>query len=288
MQKFTKKFGVGILSLGLVCSVGFAADAKAPVAKQSFSAKLASVTPVAGYEEASFGGSLVFVAANSALGAGEIVAGRMNTNEIVLTLNAEGATAAANLVRSNAGARLAVYEGTRIVAAPVIEASMLKGTNLTVSTAPIAPSGPTISVVATKATANPGELVSFDVFLSSAADLRGYQVALDATGGTSGKLILSDVNQDTARADFVFGSAQILNASDLNGGRVVGALFNGTTDVTSQKYLGTFSYMASPDAAGTFTVKLRVSEDTALRDSASAPIGYQAGSAATVRIGNAR
>jgi hypothetical protein len=289
MQGFIRKLVAGSLACGLAVSAGFAADAKRPVGKGSnYSARLASVTPVAGYEEASFGGSLVFVAANASLGAGEIVAAVTNTSDIVLTLTAQGATSAANLVRANAGARLAVYEGSRIVAAPVIEPGMLKGTSLTASTSPIASSGPAINVVAQQATATPGALVSFDVYLTHAADLRGYQVALTVESGRSGQLTLVDIHQDTAREDFVFGSQQIVNAVDLNGHRMVAALFNGSTDVTAPKYLGTFTYQASADASGTFRVKASVSEETALRDSAGLPIGYQMGTVGAIQIGASR
>jgi hypothetical protein len=275
------QLGAGLLSLTFVASA-FAADK--PAAKGGdYSVKLASVTPVAGYEEASFGGSLIFTAANASLGAGEIVAATANTQNVVLTLTAQGASTAANLVRQNAGQRLAVLNNGRVVAAPVIEPGMIKGTTLTASTAPIAPAGPTLSVVAS--TEAPKGMHAFDVFLTGAMDLRGYQVALSADGGTNGKLNLVDIHQDATRADFVFGSEQIVNAVDLNGGRVVGALFVGSVDAATPKYLGTFTYQPSSDATGTFTVKVQVSEETMLRDSTNSPIGYQAGAAGTVQIG---
>jgi hypothetical protein len=272
--------------LGLIGSLGLAADAKSPAAKgTSYSARLASLTPSAGYDEAVFGSSTIFVASNAALGAGEIVAARVNASDIVLTLTADGATKAATLVRSHSGARLAVFDAERVVGAPVIDSAMLKGTSLTISTAAITPTGPAINVVASKATAAPGELVTFDVFVSPVADLKGYQVALEAWGGDSGKLTLIDIHQDTQRADFVYGSEQILNAVDLNGSRMVAALFTGSTDVTTPKYLGTYTFQSTPDARGTFNVRVQVSDETMLRNSQNTPIAYQAGTPGTIRVG---
>lgn len=290
MRSAMRVLSVGLLSLCVASSFVYAegkGESKGGKAG-GWSVRLGSVSPTAGFEEQSFGGTLVFVSANVSVGSADIASAAQTTNAINLTLTAQGATSVSSLIRSNAGQRIAVYDGARIVAFPVIEASMLKGTSLTASTSPIAPAGPTLNVKAVQATAAAGTMVSFDVYLSGASDLRGYQVAVDVTGGDNGKLTLADIHQDVNRADWVFAGQQIVNASDLNGSRVVAALWNGGVDAGSMKYIGTFSYQASDDASGTFTAKVRVSEDTALRDSNSAPIGYQAGAVGSVQIGATR
>lgn len=282
MSKVARMLGIGLMTVGLL-SAAVMAEGKGT----SYSIRLASQTQLAGYEEAVFGDSTLFVAANTAIGSVDIVGARATTSAIDLTLSANGATVAANLVRANAGQRLAVYEGQRIVAAPAIESGMLKGTTLTVSTAALTPMGTMLTVTSSKTTAQAGEMINVDVFVSQAQDLRGYQVAVEATGGKSGGLHLVDIHQDAARADWVFGGEQIVNAVDVNGSRMVAALFSGSTNVAMPKYLGTFSFQSTKDASGTFAVKVRASDETALRDSNSQPIGYHVGPAVLVNIGSA-
>jgi hypothetical protein len=274
MRNASKVFGAGLLSVGLVCSASFA----------DFSIRLASQTQTGGYEESAFRGSTVFVSPNVAIGAADIMSGRVGANNVELTLSSHGASAAATLLRANAGQRLAIYQDRAIVAAPLVDVNSLKGSTLTVSAAALPPIGPTLTIVPSKTSVNPGDLVSFDVFINAVQDLRGYQIALDVSG-KAGALQIADIAVDKTRADFVFGSEQVVDAGDTNGIRLVAALFAGSTSVTGQKYLGTFTYQTSKSTQGQFTATLRMNEDSALRDSNSLPIGFQAAGPATINVG---
>lgn len=289
MRKLMGLLGLGVLALGVG---GVRAEetkvVKSAPAKASVVIRLASDSAVAGWEEMSFNNVLLFLAPNAVLGGPDVAATRYaktDAGEVFeMTLTPAGATSAASVIKQNAGARLGVLVDGKVIAAPVIDGAMLKGTALTVSTAALTPRGPAINVVAAQPTVAADGLVSVDVFLSQANDLRGYQVALEAVGGRAGALQLVDIHQETARPDFIFGAQQIVNAVDVNGGRAVAALFTGTVDLTSPAYLATFTYKASSDAAGQFKIKVRVSDETALRDSNTNPIAYQAGQTATINI----
>ena len=68
------------------------------------------------------------------------------------------------------------------------------------------------------------------------------------------------------RQNYVFSGLSNVPALDESGVRLAGALYSGGVNVDTDKYLGTFTFRASVDASGTFTVDFRTTE-TLLRDS---------------------
>ncbi len=138
-----------------------------------------------------------------------------------------------------------------------------------------------VSLVVNSSALQSGGLLSVDVYLDNLVDLRGYQVALDVTGGTTGTLSRESVTVDTRHADpqgngdYVFFGSQSVTATDEIGGRLAAALYNGGVSSGSAKYAGTFTFRASMDASGTFNVGVRMA-DTLLRDSNIALIEAQA------------
>jgi len=148
--------------------------------------------------------------------------------------------------------------------------------------APLPPPSTTenvIFLVANPSTISRGELVSVDalVILGFTQDFRAYQVAVDVTGGTTGTLDQDSLSIDTTRGDFVFSAippGDVVIALDESGGRLASALYSGGVVGVSNEYLGTFTFRASPDAGGTFTISVRLA-DTLLRDSARAAVALQ-------------
>lgn len=275
--------GMALVCAGWIGSVAWAQASKAPA--PGMTARLASDAATPGYDAMPFGAGTIHVSKTVEFSPADLPEGReVEGRTLEIMMGPAGFEKLERLVREKGGQRLAIFRGDELVAAPVLEKRLISGNRLV---APLAPRGPVINVVAVNPRVQAGELVSFDVFLGSASDLRGYQVALDAVGGSAGRLDLVDIHIDTARADFVFGSEQAVQAGDLQQGRMVGAMFSGGVNRTTPSYLGTFTYRATPDAVGAFQVKVRTNDDTALRNGASSPIQYQAGTPGVVEIGGA-
>jgi hypothetical protein len=113
----------------------------------------------------------------------------------------------------------------------------------------------------------------FDVFAHNIPGLRTYQVKLEATGGSAGSLSMADVRIDEGRQDYVFFGNEAIKAADQSGLRLGGTLFSGgAVDVTTPKYLGTFWFRPSPDAAGTFTINAKMGMESFAQDAVNQTI----------------
>jgi len=143
---------------------------------------------------------------------------------------------------------------------------------------------PTIKLVASRSASRPGEVVAIDVFLENVVDLRGYQVALEVTGGQAGRVDVHEIAIDTGREDYVFDSSPAVTATDSVGARLAVALFRDGVQVSGPNYLGTFQVRASADAKGRFSVTLRAGQDSMLRASDGEAIPFRAGPAAVVNV----
>jgi cysteine-rich repeat protein len=114
----------------------------------------------------------------------------------------------------------------------------------------------TVSLQADRQRVAAGELIDVHVLLDSPQkDLRGYQLHLQARGGRSGSLELVDISiQDDD--DHVFSGLAFWQAFNvLNGQMVVGMDAPGVA-TAAEGYLATFTFRASPDAAGRFVIEL--------------------------------
>ena len=100
----------------------------------------------------------------------------------------------------------------------------------------------------------PGSLFEADVFADAFVDFRGYEIVLQATGGTTGSLVLEDILIDEERPDFVFNGLGPMSGADLPNARGMSVLMSGGVDSQTPVYLATFVFGASSDANGTFTV----------------------------------
>jgi hypothetical protein len=103
----------------------------------------------------------------------------------------------------------------------------------------------------------PGGVVAVDVTLTSdVADLRGYQLHLDVTGGQRGALKLVDI---VVREPGVFGTSggstpAAWQAFNVATGQMLAGRDQPGLPVPAGAHLATFVYSAGRDAAGTFTI----------------------------------
>jgi hypothetical protein len=145
-----------------------------------------------------------------------------------------------------------------------------------------APNGPEVSIVPRTSAANEGEIVSFDVFVTNAQDLRTYQIALDVVGQEGG-LIRVPGQIDATRPDFIFGADQNVNAVDDTTGRLGGVRFDGGVTVDRPVYLGTFNYEVPAGASGQFVARVRLGDDSFLADTNNKTMPFNStGAAVTV------
>jgi len=115
-------------------------------------------------------------------------------------------------------------------------------------------------LVPSATTVAPGGVVRLDVFADGLADVRGYQVAVEAGGGSAGTLVPGAVTISSYRDDYLFAGWAVSAVTDSTGVRLAGAVRGGGANPAGAVYLGSFEYRASGDAAGRFRVGLRPSE----------------------------
>ena len=132
-----------------------------------------------------------------------------------------------------------------------------------------------------------GEGVDIEVFIGTLADLGGYQVTLEVSGGTSGALVLADVTVDSTHPDYVFNGQTTVPSADVPHGRVGNALIGTPSGlpVSGPGYLATFSYVPCESATGDFHVSVVVGEDTLLMDSSATRLAYNGGSCTVIGVG---
>lgn len=141
-----------------------------------------------------------------------------------------------------------------------------------------------VSVVPRQNTVMPGDMVTFDVYVSNVESLRTYQFALQVTSNDTGRLVRDHGVVDLADADFVFSGRQVLQAVDEIHGRFGAVVFQGTANSTDRKYLGSYTYQVSEDAAGSFTISIAPGSISFLNDDTGEDIPFRI-SSATVTVG---
>jgi hypothetical protein len=137
------------------------------------------------------------------------------------------------------------------------------------------PGRATVSLVASKPYYEPDEEILIEVLLNRSLDLRGYQVALDASGGTTGYLLPADAQIHATRQDFVFAGLSSERTVDAARPSVTSVLPYGSVSAPTQHYLGTFAMRPSGDASGEFRLRLCMSDST-MTDSFGDPIELRA------------
>ena len=126
------------------------------------------------------------------------------------------------------------------------------------------------------------QAVNVNVYVDAADDLGAYEVSLEVAGGDAGSLELEDVLIDTNHEDYVFGTASVTKAVSLSGHKLGATLMDGGVVVAEPAYLGTFSYRASPDARGVFSVAVRPRPYSFINEPSGMPIPSETGEAAAI------
>ena len=226
----------------------------------------------AGYNQASLDGQSYFVSTQPLIRAEQI--GAVQSGPSSITLSGDFAAAKSGQVGVLADGQL-IAVGTLEVKKGEATITGLSAAQTQRVTGLLARKGATPTSAAFKIVptgqAN-GEYV-FDVFAQNIPGLRTYQVKLEATGGSAGSLSMADVRIDEGRQDYVFFGNEAIKAADQAGLRLGGTLFSGgSVDVTTPKYLGTFWFRPSPDAAGTFTINAKIGMESFAQDAVNQTI----------------
>jgi hypothetical protein len=294
MQKTTILMAAWVA--GMAMTVAVRGDERATRAGKvsGVSFRAASTTATEGYDKAALDGRTLYIAPQAMLTGDQVTA--------VSTRQVEGGAAMSLSLTEQAAGRLsgkgaadhvAVFVDSQLISVGAF--SVRDGaatiTGLTSGQAErvarlltrgsVSPSAAAITVVPVSQ-AN-GDYV-FDAYAQNVSGLRTYQVKLTAAGGDRGSLTLSDIRIDAARPDYVFFGNEAVKAADQSGSRLGGTLFDGTVDATTAKYLGTWVFHASADAAGTFQIKVMTGADSFLANTRSEKIPLSAADA-TVQIG---
>lgn len=97
-----------------------------------------------------------------------------------------------------------------------------------------------------------GDVIIADVFVEHVAQLGGYEITVEAVGGDAGALLPLDMWIDTDRADYVFGDRQAYDEGDWETMSMTNYATDAPAVASSERYVGTFIFEATPDASGTF------------------------------------
>lgn len=295
MRKTTILMAALVAGVAMTAAVRGDERATRPAKEAGVSFRAASTTATEGYDKAALDGRTLYIAPQVMLTGDQVTA--------VSTRQVEGGGAAMSLsLTEQAAGRLSGKGGADHVAVFVdsqlitVGAMSVQGgaatiTGLTSGQAErvarlltrgsASPTAATIKVV--PVSQSNGDYV-FDVYAQNVSGVRTYQVKLTTAGGDRGSLTLSDVRIDDARPDYLFLGNEAVKAADPSDSRLGGTLFNGAADATAAKYLGTWVFHASADAAGTFQIKVAAGEESFLLDLKSETIPSSA-AGATVQIG---
>jgi len=143
--------------------------------------------------------------------------------------------------------------------------------------------GPSLRLVPSATSITGGETVRVDVYSQGVNNLRGYQVALQTSGGRVGTLLLEGAAIAESIGDYVFRGQSSYPIVDGQRRRLANALAQGGVASDGSGYLGSFEFRPSAGAKGTFQISFR-SKETFLRNAASDAIATSLGAAVNVQV----
>lgn len=284
----------GVVACGVSSATLVRAEGRAVSKEAAAVFRTASLTPAPGFQQAKGpDGGMIYVSPRVVFTSDEVVSSVPGNvrGELNVTITPE---AAARVGRSQgdlvavmtdgkvaAVARLAGADADKVVLADLSDYAHARVSGLLGAQRGY---GPVIRAVPQQPNAKPGSVVTVDVYVMNAPQVRTFQAALDVVGGRTGTLTRLPGRIDKARGDYIFGTQQAVAAVDDSRGRFGATLFRGAVDATEPRYLGSFDFKVSEDASGTFIVKVRFDDDTFLLDESSNPVSYSP-MHATIRVG---
>lgn len=144
--------------------------------------------------------------------------------------------------------------------------------------------GPMIELIPSSPNVAAGGSVGVDVFARNMSNVRGYQITVDALGGTDGTLRRGALKLDESRSDYILNGVQTLKMLDESGGRLAALRMEGGSDSSKAGYLGTIMFNASDDAKGKFDFVIRFGGTSIVNDANGKQLPFRAGRASvTVR-----
>ncbi|GAG22651.1 unnamed protein product, partial [marine sediment metagenome] len=227
---------VGVFVLG---SASVQADSVRSGKQKPLSFRLATTSPTQGFEAMSLGdGETVYVASRAALAGGAVASAEAiearKGSDLELSLTAEGVRRMGAVTRKSGADHLAIFSQGKLMAVGGMKFDAA-GARLVVSGlspdqtgrvirlvggSSFAPGQAVMTLVPSQSRVQPGRAVTVDIFIRGVADLRTYQVTVEVTGGQRGELAVEDMQIDSARSNYVFGTLQKIDGVDMTGNRV--------------------------------------------------------------------
>jgi hypothetical protein len=142
-----------------------------------------------------------------------------------------------------------------------------------------------LSFVSTHTDVVPGDTIEVVVRLSTdVRNLQSYQLDVAAHGGTRGSLRLQNIAIEPVREFAFTTSPGLFSAFNAQRGQMFAGIDLAGRAVDANAYLATYRFVASHDAAGTFTVDIRPGGRTFLIAGRMHPIDVAGSSPAVVRV----
>jgi hypothetical protein len=281
-----------VLSLGLV---GVVAQAERPHVRDTKGSGVtfhaASHSPAQGLRKATLAGEVIYVSPAPVANSMDILDTGAEGDGLAIRLSGDAAN---RLARQ--GDQVAIFVNDKLVSAgPVgtngrvtvngLSAEQADRISRAVQGQAIPVAGPVLTVV--PAGVQDG-LHLVDLFVQGVDDLRTYQVGLVTGGGESGRLELEQVIVDRERPDYVFGAAEIVDASSPRTGTTAVVLYQGSIQTQTPLYLGTYAFRPTADANGTFRINVDLGNRTLLATEENEQFGYSSGADARITVGEVR
>lgn len=296
-----RTIGMVVIAGWLVASSAVQADSRQTSRGTSVTFRLATTVAAAGFDRLAYNGEVLFVASRPSFTSQQIRAADTSDGGslLELTITREAASDLASQARRAQSDRLAVFVGSRIVAAATIDVNDADGLTVLsgfsagltdrlvalLSREGVAYAGPLVTVSGSHAAILAGQVFTVDTFVSGVPDLGAYQVALDVSGGSSGSILIEDVEIIATRPDYVF-DATAIKVTDPQLFRAASVMMDGGVDAEELAYMATYTLRATADASGTFEVSIKTGERSLLRDSEAIPIPFRPGQGFSITVGN--
>lgn len=297
MQKSKWMYAAAGLAAVTMVASAWAGDRVSRSDKTGVVFRIASSEQVTGFQaQKTTDGEIIYLASQNLFTVGDlrdVQTTRVRDTQLVSLTLAPGVSEKLALAAGKTGAnQIAMLRGGRVVTVGTIEEigvneATLSGLNpgevtrlsrIRV-TKGLTDAAAVVMVVPRSETASAGDTVTVDLYVSNAVDLRTYQFALDVTGGATGAMARDFGEVDVTHAEYVFGTDQVIQAVDEKLGRFGAVLFQGSVDVTGQKYVGSYTYQVSPDASGSFTIAVNPTRVSFLTDAGGVDIPFRTTSA---------